>query len=311
MFFATISLSLLGQSIYPTSDNKPVWTLNQTFGGLSSDLEISLYSFSDTIFNGYKYSILSEKIVEEGITIQDVVVGFYRVLEDKVYVRTNLTGPSSREFLQYDFGLSRGDSTWIMAPDNFPMDSALCFITERDTIACMGENLIRLKVSLVTPSIFEPETRRFESYWIASFGDTYHPFRGLDCFQLNCEYDYQTTALATEEYSFSADDFRDCLAVSINDNIRARYEEVSVYPNVLSRNDFPVRLNLKGTANSRLTKTIITSMNGAVVFSKENQPLDLYDNFVLIDSAPVSKGLYFLTLSFEDGGNRTFRLIVN
>lgn len=300
--------SVKGQVYFPTPAQRPTWTLTDFF--IFPEILKSITVRDSASYNESWYYRVDQVVFSGGVEIQSRELGYYRVEGSKVFVKERLDNISP-EFLQYDFGLQPGDSVLIKGLTNFSDDQVLYRILARDTINCTGRNLLRLDVQFDVP-VSPSSSGTYESRWVESIGDIYHPFLGFDCFDGTCESVYFRQKYISTLDSLSIEDYRECQVVS---SVAPGYiqEPILLYPNpFIAAAQSSLKITFPDGTGRNLKKVIILDAGGREVksFGQLSRRGVLQELEIDFQPGELSLGVHLLQLIDQSGNSRTLKWVV-
>ncbi len=231
-----------------------------------------------------------------------LIYAYYRVEGLQVFIQNPGTTFGFAQGLLYDFSLNKGDSTYVLAPWDFPSDSILYRVEEVDTIYCDEIGKRRLKVSF---HLDEPNVQEvfYSTYWVEGIGDIYHPFLPLTCMFGNCEVGGFQTQLILEGDSLMTYS-EQCITTATNEvNPEVDF---SISPNPVSLGEaVSIKIPEIGYDKSLVLK--VFDVTGKVVME---QRVNSGTASLSFSTLTFNSGLYWVSLSDESKMIHTQALVV-
>lgn len=276
----------VAQSTFPNASTKPLWTIryNLHFGGFDYVYE---YILRDTQICGKNYGIVNASSSPQPLF--PIVAGFVRTEGQKVWFLRYNTTCSSKEYLMYDFGLKKGDTTYC--GHNSPsltgfLDTTKFWVNKIDSVFNEGRYIKRLRMNYIynppCGTMGNPcDTLQMD--WLDGIGSIEYPLYALNC--LGCDQNQKLMCLQTN----SGLQYRDSMAIScptattVTHNIEN--ESITIAPNPVTS-----VLALKNCRECIGNQILIVDLMGRIVKK------DKLDSTQEVNVSDLPNGLYFLKL---------------
>ena len=276
---------------FPNASKQPLWTTRYKLdlGGFGYE---NLQIQKDTQICGRNYGILYIPI--NGIP--PFLLGFVRTEGKKSWIFQRNATCSSKEYLLYDFGLKKGDTTYcgyFSTPLAGMPDTIKFWVNSIDSVFNQGRYIRRLRMNFISNNpcgtVSNPcDTLKMD--WLDGIGSTSNPFYSYGC--VDCDQEPTLMCLQTN----SGLQYRDSMAISCPTATTATHnienESITIAPNPVSS-----VLVLKNCSECIGSQVLIMDLMGRVV---KKDKLDLAQE---INVSDLPNGLYFLKL-VKDGHPR-------
>ncbi|WP_273446142.1 hypothetical protein [Neolewinella agarilytica] len=218
------STFIFGQ-VFPDMSLNPVWKLTTSGISTTNEIRISVGEADVVIDNQIWTELFEESLFTIGM-LEDSVrssAGFYKVFGSRVRYLDTITKASG---LIYDFSLLKGDTSYVLPPNNFPIDSMRIVVENIDTVYC--NNGRPRKEMLI--KITEPGFPQYRMIWKEGVGRVAHPILPISCLGPDCDIIYDSNILTVNNTTIDLMSGNDCL-VSVRSSPGINTAKISTFPN--------------------------------------------------------------------------------
>lgn len=278
----------------------PAWW--STFTSYNNSNVCGSYDFDSLVKNGIKYRWLGNSCFGEHMLLREDTIN------KKVYAAVydyNGTAADTNEYMLYDFNINIGDSVqirqWNFYTKNFI--TRLLHCTNQDSVLSYDGYRKRWRMEFYEKPYWANDTAKNWDYWVEGVGSMLDLFYAVGPWYIFEKWELACHGRTTGLDQFMAVYGDGCSEILATQNDIIKPAILSIFPNPINENN-----GFKVKCDCKIERTLIYNLLGDICYEEKFNDSQLNE----INLKPnLNKGIYFITVQYNDRSVITQKLVVN